>query len=373
MGMSEWFGNSSWNPWIYTGMVFVLVLAGALGIRHWLWQRLETLVKSSQRTWDDKVLRAIHAPVTALIVIAAFGIAGQSAPPAVRQHPLMTHGVRVALIAVFFWILERGLRLLIQSQVLPENLSAQSRKMIQTVTRVFLFTIGLLIILDTVGVSITPLLASLGVGSIAIALALQDTLSNFFGGVYILADRPFRIGDYVEVENIKGHVEQIGWRSSRVRELNKNIVVVPNAKMASSIVRNFNMPFAERALSVECGVAYESDLEKVERVCIDVATEVQGRVSGGSSEFAPAVRFHTFADNSVNFTIALRVRDTTDTFYLKHEFIKALHRRFNDEGINIPFPQRVIHLSPEFALETGGPKREIRMPQPQGNPQFGPP
>jgi small-conductance mechanosensitive channel len=204
-------------------------------------------------------------------------------------------------------------------------------------------TIGLLVILNGLGVSITPMLTALGVGGLAVALALQEPLANFFAGVFITLGGQIRLGDYIRLDSgQEGYVADFSWRSTRLRMLPNNLVVVPNAKLAQAIVVNHHLPSPDLAVLVEVGVDYSSDLIHVERVVMDVGRAVMAEVPGGVAGFDPFIRYHTFADSSVNFTVILRAAEFVDQYLVKHEFIKRLHARFTQEGIVIPFPIRTI-------------------------------
>jgi small-conductance mechanosensitive channel len=151
------------------------------------------------------------------------------------------------------------------------------------------------------------------------------------------------VGDYVKLDSgQEGYVVDFSWRSTRLRMLANNLVVVPNAKLAQAIVVNHQLPSQDLAVLVDVGVDYSSDLARVERVVIDVARQVMAEVPGGVAEFEPFIRYHTFGDSSVNFTTILRAREFVDQYLVKHEFVKRLHHRFNQEGIVIPFPIRTI-------------------------------
>ncbi|MCK4328700.1 mechanosensitive ion channel [candidate division WOR-3 bacterium] len=214
------------------------------------------------------------------------------------------------------------------------------------ITRILVFVIGILIILQSLGVSITPLITALGIGGLAVALALQDTLSNLFSGLQILISRQVKPGDYIQLETgQEGYVTDVTWRNTTIRALPNNMVIVPNSKLASTIVINYNQPAREMSVIVQVGVSYDSDLAKVERVTIDIAKEVMEEVHGGVSEFTPFIRYHTFDDFSINFSVIMRVREFLDKYILKHEFIKKLHKKYNEEGIEIPFPIRTIHMN----------------------------
>ncbi|TAL37633.1 MAG: mechanosensitive ion channel family protein [Spirochaetes bacterium] len=216
---------------------------------------------------------------------------------------------------------------------------------IANIVRTVVMLIGLLVILQSLGISITPILTALGVGGLAVALALQDTLSNLFAGLQILASGQFSRGDYVLLENgAKGHVTDITWRNTSIRTLEGNMVIVPNAKLASAIITNYHLPSKELVFAVKAGVAYGSALETAERVAIEVARAVQGSVEGADPGFEPYVRFTGFGESSVDFKVFLCAREFPAQYLLTHEFIKRLHTRFAREGIEIPFPVRAVHM-----------------------------
>ena len=220
-----------------------------------------------------------------------------------------------------------------------------SASLFTNITKGVIFAIGLLIILQSLGVSITPLITALGVGGLAVALALQPTLSNLFAGLQIIISKQLEPGDWVELDSgSKGYVVDINWRNTTIRELPNNLIIVPNAQLANSVITNFNRPEKQMAVLIEVGVSYDSDLAKVERVTVEVAKAVVKEVQGGEPEFEPIVRFHTFSDFSINFTVILRVKEFVNKYRVRHEFIKALHRRYGEEGIEIPFPIRTVHM-----------------------------
>ena len=215
-------------------------------------------------------------------------------------------------------------------------------------TKLAVFLVGVLVILQSLGVSISPILATLGVGGLAVALAFQDTLSNLFSGLHIIASKQLRPGDYVRLDTgEEGYVTDITWRNTTIRALPNNMIIVPNSKLASTIVTNYYQPAKVMSVIIQVGVSYDSDLTRVEEVTLDVAKEVLREVKGGVSEFEPFIRYHTFADFSINFSVILRAKEFVDQYRVKHEFIKRLHERYKKEGIEIPFPIRTVYMQSE--------------------------
>ncbi len=218
---------------------------------------------------------------------------------------------------------------------------------IKRVGALFIIAMALIMALDTAGIEVSPLLASLGIAGLAVALAFQDTLSNFFSGVYISLDRPIREKDYILLESgHEGYVEKIGWRSTSIRMPANNLIVVPNTKLASSIITNFHTPAKPLSIKIPSSVSYDSDLEKVERITLDVARKIQQKFDYVDKTFEPRVRFTAFADSGVSFDVILRANEYMDKFPLTHEFIKELHARYRKEGIEIPYPKRDLYLHP---------------------------
>lgn len=223
-----------------------------------------------------------------------------------------------------------------------------SRIIIQGITRGLILSLGLLVLLGTLGISITPIIASLGISSLAVALALQPTLENFFSGTQLVMDKPIRIGDFIELESgEQGFVEKIGWRSTWIKMLQNNTIIMPNSTMANSKIINYFYPEKELSVPVEVGVHYNSDLEHVERVTLEVAKKTLTDHEWGVDDYNTFVVYTGFGDSSINFTVMLRAKEYFNRFWVRSHFIKALHKRYADEGINIPYPIRAINTNQE--------------------------
>lgn len=215
-------------------------------------------------------------------------------------------------------------------------------------TRILIYAIGILIILQSFGISITPILGALGVGGLAIGLALKDPLSNLFAGLNIIAARQIKKGDYIELESKEaGYIEDITWRNTVIRALSNNLVIIPNSKLSSAIVTNFNKPQEEMAVLIPIGVSYDSDLEQVEQTTVEVAKEAMKKFEPNIEEFEPSVSFCKFDDFSINFNVILRTSKFVNQYQLRHNFIKMLHKAYIREKINIPFPEHTVHMIQE--------------------------
>ncbi len=213
-----------------------------------------------------------------------------------------------------------------------------------------IYIIAILLALELVGISVTPLVAGLGIGGLAVALAVQPTLSNFFAGSYLSGDRVISAGDFVELENgFQGYVVDVGWRSTRLRTPYNNLVVVPNSRLADSMLTNYSSPEEQIGVLVMCGVSYSSALTDVERMAKEAAQKVIDNTDGADKGMAPWFGFETFGDSNIDFWVWVQANSRIDSFIVKSELIKALHERFGAEGISINYPMRHL-VFPEDGL-----------------------
>jgi small-conductance mechanosensitive channel len=247
------------------------------------------------------------------------------------------------LARIFESLLSWQLTLLKEHSKKPVNLGAVL--FLKNIAKWVIYALGLLSLLAFLGVEITPLLASLGIGGAAVALALQPTLENFFAGTQIISDRMIRLGDFVEIdENTRGYVTEIGWRSTKMRTPSNNILVIPNSLLAKSKLTNYNLPNTAIAVSVYCGVSYDSNLARVKEIALEVATDVVKQRDEAVKTFEPSVAFDNFGDSNVVFWVWVQARDRLSSFNLKSELIIRLQERFQKENITINYPVRMNYL-----------------------------
>lgn len=209
--------------------------------------------------------------------------------------------------------------------------------------RVFIYGIALILILDAFGQSVGLLLGGLGITGLAVALALQPTLTNFFAGTYVMSDHAIRPGDYIELHGgPAGYVVEVGWRTTKIRTWWNTLVIIPNSAMADTIVTNYQGPDPALNVLLSGGVSYTSDLRRVEEVCLDVARQVIADNDEAVKTMDPFFGFDSFADSNVTFWIFLQATDRVGSFVVTNDLIKRLHARFAAEGIEINYPVRKI-------------------------------
>ncbi len=212
-----------------------------------------------------------------------------------------------------------------------------------------IYGMGIIIVLQYYGISIAPIITAMGVGGMAMALGMQETLANIFSGLQLIISKQLRLNDFIMLSTgEQGCVTDITWRYTKIQPVLGNVIVIPNKNLAGTIITNYNLPQEDIPIRIPIGVAYNSDLDLVEQVTLEVARQVmeeQQNTNDGMENIAmdpPKVLFHTFAESSINFDAILYSTRFDNQARLKHNFIKALTKRYREENINIPFPIRTV-------------------------------
>ncbi|MEO0232969.1 MAG: mechanosensitive ion channel domain-containing protein [candidate division WOR-3 bacterium] len=230
----------------------------------------------------------------------------------------------------------------IYTEKLKEALPSVS--ILENIIKISILIIGLLVLLNFLGISIIPIITALGVGGIAIALALQDTLSNLFAGFHIILSKHIRPGDYVKLQTgEEGYVVDITWRNTTIKSLLNNLIVIPNSRLSSTIFTNYHLPEKEMSLIIPVTVSYDSDLERVEEVTTSIAKEVLREIYGKEDDEV-FIRYSSFGEYGINFNVIINIKEFSQQYLIRHNFIKRLYKKYKEEGIVIPYPVRKIYI-----------------------------
>jgi small-conductance mechanosensitive channel len=352
------FISRNWRALALPAGVLVSVFALGWFVRRLLFRSLRAWAQRTRTQLDDLVIRTLYGPFLLWVLILALHLATQSSDLPVLVTRIVSKVLLVLWIASLTLVAARLAGSLVRHYGNGVNHGLPVTTITQNLTSMVVVTIGLLILLNSFGISITPILTALGVGGLAVALALQDTLSNLFAGLYVSVAGQVRTGDYIKLSTgEEGYVTDISWRSTTIRALANNLIVVPNAKLAQAIVTNYNLPEKRMSLLIPIGVSYDCDPDVVEKILIQEAVRAAGQIPGLLAEPAPFVRFIPgFGDYSLNFTLICQVSEFVDQYLVQHELRKRIFRRFRQEGIEIPFPVRTLHIKQEqgAAVKFGG-------------------
>jgi small-conductance mechanosensitive channel len=327
---------------IEAGVTLVITAAFVIAVRIVLAMLADRFdQKDSSLTGD--LLRAMRLPASIIILLAGVYVAllqiDKVADYIVKYSSLFDAVTAVVVLVAITSIINLAIQWYIGSGTDKKSQLSMFRKL----SILIVWLIGAVQILSMMGVKVTALIASLGVAGLAVGLALQDTIANLFAGFYLVVDRTVRLGDYIKLDSgQEGFVETVGWRNTQVRLGSNNLALIPNAKLIQSVITNMTLPNPTLSVYTYAGVSYSSDLERVEKIAIEVANEVLRSFPGGDMTFAPVLRFKEFADTGVTFVVIFRAIEVDAQYVLQHEYIKALHKAFKQENIEISLPARKL-------------------------------
>ena len=344
----------------------ILVIALSIGIvlNQLLTRKLEQKVKHTDSEIMGIFFRALKGvPISLCLVTGLYwSVTTSNLPPGLER--IFSYVLFTVIVFSLTRVCERTLSGFIRLKFSGSSDMTQST-LLDTIFRVAIYASGALIVLDYFNISIAPIMAAMGVGGMAVAFGVRETLENIFSGLQLIISKQIRVNDYIKLSTgDEGRVIDINWRYITVMPPSEsNVVVIPNKVIAGAVTTNFSQPRDDIVLIVPIGVSYDSDLDLVERVTVEVARDLQTKIDGYEPKFdlegvdrnplAPVVRYQAFNDSSIDFNAVLHVQIFTNQFVLKHEFIKAITKRYREEGINIPFPIRTLDLPDDKKINLG--------------------
>lgn len=342
--MMDWIYAHSSSTWLLRPLGQTVVAVGVayvigLALRDLVVVRLVRIASRTRGDWDDILVSEVRrrVPLWCLLGGLRLSIAYWNlgeVPTGWATRLLFALAVGSVTLAA-----AGGVTRLVSSYGTRRETALPITSLTQNLARLVVLSLGFVIILDGFNVEVKGLLTLLGVGGLTVALALQEPLSNLFAGLFVTLAGQVRIGDYVKLDTgAEGYVIDFNWRSTRLQMPAGNVVVVPNSKFSQSVVTNFSLPSEDLAVSVDMMVDGASDLDKVERVSVEVARDVMTSVQGGVADFVPVVRFQGLTEGVVRFIVVLRAREIRDQSVVRHQFIKRIHARYETEGIVLPAP-----------------------------------
>lgn len=334
--------SSSYVNALLAVLLFVLLAKSTDIFVNKVFRRFAKFTKSEV---DDRIIDVIHRPIyfTIILIGCARVIVYLKAPP---DAVFYINNALYSAISVIWAITVIKISNIITEHVIHQapdvtGLSKDILPLIENIFKIVIIVAALMTVLSIWKINITPLLASAGIVGVAIAIAAKDMLSNFFGGISIFMDRPYKIGDYIVLESgERGEVVTIGVRSTRIKTRDDILVTVPNAVIANSKIINESAPVSNFRVRIQVSVAYGSDIDLVEKTLLEIASKNSNIIP----EPSPRVRFREFGDSSLNFELLCWAQEPAVRGLTVHELNRAIYREFHERGITIPFPQRDVHL-----------------------------
>lgn len=350
--MDDILPDISRHHWGEALVAVAIVLAGlvlAWAIARFLPRLARRVVPSADSNLSDAIAEQVRAPVAAFVLVLAIFIAVESVSH-LDSYDETIQRVWAAVTLILAFALAWRATVAVFTWLVSRSAAQKSLPILRRVAKVLVVLVGGVMVLDEFGVAISPLLAGLGIGGIAVALAVQPILANIFSGSYLLSDGSIGVGDFIELDGgPTGWVEDIGMRATRIRTFDNNLVLIPNAKLADATVTNFDTADPPAGAAVICGVAYEEDLGQVEGVVLEELGAITADLPEADSAFEPFMRFTAFGESNVDFLMKLYATNRRDVSLVQHEMIKRIHARFAAEGIEISVPARKLFLEGDEA------------------------
>jgi len=316
-------------------LVSGLIFLGSLLVLLFVRRLFLGFIKRSSHDYALMILRVLRLPSLFWAIVISLYLTVELSPTKFLKYSSVIEKVLISLLILsitsFF---SNILPELLHAYISNKNLKFPKTGIVFVIIKLVVFVLGVITVLSYLGIQITHFITTLGIAGLAVSLALQNTLSNVFSGLNLIASRQIEVGDFVRLENgEEGYVEDITWMNTVIRRLDNNLVVVPNSRLVNSIVINYKKPTPSMNIAVSIVIPYSSDLEKAEKLALEVAREVQKTVKGADQSFEPLVRYSAFTELGITLNIILRVLNPDSQFFIRHEFIKRLKKTYEREGI----------------------------------------
>jgi MscS family membrane protein len=335
-------------------IVFAIILAKV--VKFFIVSVAPHLVSKTETTLDDEMIKAINGPLQVFVVALGFYMAFA----ALNDLPVIISNnlgmiLTVVLIYIAAYLVANIATALInwyKNDIAPHTDSDLDDVLMPFLSKaagVTVFILATLMAISAMGIEITPLLATVGVGGIAVALAAQELLSNLFGAISILGDRPYKVGDRIEMDDgLSGDVTEIGLRSTRVKTVDGRIIVIPNADISKSMIINYSQPDPKMRYDIKVGISYDSDVEKASKILLEIANGTEGVMK----EPAPQVYVKDLGNFSVNMLMQVWMKDYKLNWEVPDKIYRETLKRFAAEKIDIPYPiTSVIVDRPGISVE----------------------
>jgi len=324
-----------------------------------LFHNLKKLAKRTAWTHDDQFLHALEAPMSLFILVLGIFLAVTVLPMDPRWMSLTLTLFRAASILLLFWGLFR------QADVLVDILTSVSERtgsdsfrgfgsLVKKSLRVFIIVVGVVMVIDNLGYNIGGILATLGIGGAAFAFAAKDTIANIYGSVALALDRPFRVGDWIQVgDEVNGDVEEIGLRSTKVRTFPKTVISIPNAVLANEVIDNFSrMP--KRRVKQVIGVTYETSPETMGAIVSALREMLRGH-EDVHQDFI-LVNWTDFGSSSLDILVYYFTKTTNwlEFMEVRQGINMKIAAIVRDHGSSVAFPTRTLHLDGDVARRLAG-------------------
>jgi small-conductance mechanosensitive channel len=329
--------NLTWTVAAELLAALLAVVAGSMAVSGLIQRALVAWARRRGIPPEDAAIPLVRRYLVPVLLVGALHLALSALDLPRNLRLVVTRLLSATTLALVLYLTSQVILALLDRSMRQTEPGRRAGRQLMTMARITLLVVSLAFLLDNLGIRVTALVTTLGVTSLAVALALQDTLSNFFAGIYLQADRPFRLGHYVRLDTgDEGTVVDIGWRSTRLRTMANNTVVVPNERLLKSIITNYDLPDSQTSLALRVTVPYGTQIETVERLLLEAVRRARADVPGILEAPPPVVRLIPgFGDQGLLFTLTLWLRAFLDQEPAQHAVRRAIVELFRAESIEL--------------------------------------
>jgi small-conductance mechanosensitive channel len=329
---------------IFLEFLFILVISLIVAIiaKFIMIQVLKPLAKKTKTKVDDLIIKSISSIIFYIILAIGFKIGFQTFQIQVQIYNNLVDTILILLVVIaLLRIITNLSKHWIKDWAKKTESTADDRliPLLQKIMKAVVIILGFIFLFDAWEIDISPLLATAGIAGIAIGFAVRDSLANILGGIQLVMDKTFKVGDKIQIESGEmGDILDIGLRSTKLKTYDNEVIYIPNGQLANAKVKNFTVPDLSVRVNVEFGVVYGSNSEKVRQVVLDAVQKIEGVLE----EPAPVVQFLKMSDFSLDYVVRVWVNEYTEAYTMKLAVTDAVYNALNQAGIEIPFPTRTV-------------------------------
>ena len=344
---NEWFGVEIWQYlavflWLLIGFILKKIFEFVLD------NYIRRITTKTRFTWDDDLLDSVHKPAGFIFLMGFFLLSYTNLQLSVTVNLYLSKILSIAIAAGFVWLFYNladvfSKYLLVVTSKTETLLDDQLVPLIRKTLRVFIVVMGVILILQNNGYNVASLIAGLGIGGLAVALAAKDTLANFFGSITIFADKPFKIGDWVKLAGVEGTVEEVGFRTTRIRTFYNSLVSVPNATISTTEIDNLGMRKYRRFKTI-LNLTYSTSPEQMEAFVEGIKAIVKANKHFRQDYYE--VHFNAMGSHSLDVLVYVffEVPDWSTELQQRHNFLLEILRLAKEVGVEFAFPTQTLHV-----------------------------
>ncbi len=331
-------------PWMEVGYTILTVIIALLASKLFyavIKRTMEKLASETKTRLDDILVKELETPVHLMIILLAIWISLTIYPGMQRYLSSFDLIIQALMILVIAFGIAKAVTALTKWSAKEKRVRGYQYNYLivaKKLINAFIYIIAIVTILAEFGIEITPIIASLGVGGLAVALAFQDTLENYFAGIYVSTDKGLEVGDYVELEDgIEGTIEEIGWRTTRIRTWTNNLVIIPNKKFANTVITNYFKPNEEMIVPVKVNISYRVKSDKAIKELKRIIKEIERKADVLVPDYEPIIKIDSFGESNITYIVIVKVKNRSSMFKFKELFNKAVAEAYEKGKLSVDY------------------------------------